>query len=91
MCPLKTDREKGSAILEFIAVILIGQVAILAGTIALSQSMTLKLNQDLAVEAKARELALGKSEAGTLDLCAGPLICISNQVEGHEYRGIGFQ
>ena len=83
MFPSSCRSERGSAVLEFITYVLLGQMLLFGGSIVLSKSLSDKVAHQLAAVNAATANA-------TPDGCAGPLVCAEITFGGQTFRGLSY-
>lgn len=88
--------DSGSAILEFIAFVLIGQVLVLITSITLAGNISSKVELQLVAVDIARQMALGANPAPpegvevSVDLCNSPVLCLTVSKGDQKQSAVSF-
>ena len=93
----KVSEEGGSAILEFVAFVLVGELLVFGGSMAISERLTRKVElQNLAIvaaRAEARDEALQVPSGVVLvqGNCGSRVVCISLSRNGEQARAVSIR
>ena len=83
MCQPKASAEKGSAVLEFILFVVLGQMLVFTGALALSSSLTSKVELQILATNASKSIAMNQDPTLPSDVqlirtvCSEPLICLT--------------
>jgi hypothetical protein len=83
------NSQTGSAILEFIAFVLVGQLLIFGASIAMANELTKQVENQVEASNAAKSVASASDQLQ--DECAGPLACIRLTKDGHDYLGLSYR
>lgn len=93
----KAREQLGSAILEFVIFVILGQLLVFGGSIALSTLLTSKVELQILAANATRSIALKvdpELPAGVQmvrDACSPPLVCVTLQQGSTSVSAVGFQ
>lgn len=97
MLPWKPSRADGSAVLEFVAFILVGQLLVFGGSMAISQHLTQKVELQNLAAVKARSIAKKIDFELPVDVtlhiqnCPERFVCISLAREGMNVSAVSLR
>lgn len=86
----KLNGQAGSAVMEFITFVLVGQMMIFGGSMVLAKQLSQKVEGQLDAINRARALALGSTSPSGADECAGPLVCTRFDLAGQIFSGLSY-
>lgn len=97
MFPARVSAERGSAVLEFIMFVVLGQMLVFAGALAISSTLTSKVELQILATNATRSIAMDQEPILPPDVditqtsCSLPLVCLSLRKGSMSVSAVGYK